>query len=365
MKTLHVDLGDRGYDILIGSGTLKNSMEQFREILKSDRVVVITDKNVSRLYKGKILELLKTITRDVYVFEIDHGEKSKNIDIVIDLCRNFADISLDRRSTVIAFGGGVVGDIAGFAAAIYMRGIRFIQIPTTLLSSCDSSVGGKVGINLDNAKNLIGAFHQPELVVVDPDFLITLPVREMISGIGEVLKTGIICDSDLYEKISKNLKAILELDDRRLVTEIIYDCIRFKSDIVKKDEKESGLRRILNFGHTIGHGIEAALQKKGILHGESVIFGMQCSIYLSKIRKLISEKLFIELRNTLKELELPVYVKDLDIEQILTFMRKDKKVVNNRLHFVLLEDIGRTSVYDDISDTEIKEAVNYVKKLYN
>ncbi|MCP4725281.1 MAG: 3-dehydroquinate synthase [bacterium] len=364
MKTLHVELGERDYNILIGSGILDNSPEAIKKVLRSSRVVVITDSNVSRLYEKKILELLTGIGLDISVFEIDHGERSKNIDVVMGLCRSFAEISLDRRSSVIALGGGVVGDIAGFAASIYMRGVDFIQIPTTLLSACDSSVGGKVGINLDKAKNLIGAFHQPALVIIDPQFLPTLPRREMISGLGEVIKTGLISSRTLYDKIKKHLKNILTLDDQEIITEVILDCVDFKADIVKGDEKESGLRRILNFGHTIGHGIEAVLQTKGLLHGEAVVFGMQCSIYLSKKRNMISDQLYFDIRDMLLSLDLPDYITDPDFNDIITFIRKDKKVINNSIHFVLLEDVGKPVICDDVTDVEIQESFEFVKELY-
>ncbi|MFC1493119.1 3-dehydroquinate synthase [candidate division KSB1 bacterium] len=364
MKTIRVELGDRGYDILIGTGILDVSIDALKNVLKSARVVVITDSNVSPLYEKKILELLTDIGTEITVFEIDHGERSKNIDVVMGLCRSFAGISLDRKAAVIAMGGGVVGDIAGFAASIYMRGIEFIQIPTTLLSACDSSVGGKVGINLDKAKNLIGAFHQPGLVIIDPEFLSTLPRREMISGMGEVVKTGLISSRILFDKINKNMKNILPLDDPELVTDVIYDCISFKADVVQNDEKESGLRRILNFGHTVGHGVEAVLQKKGLLHGEGVIFGMLCAVYLSRTRNMINEHLFAEIRDCLLSLDLPEYVGKPDFDEVISFIRKDKKIIDNKINFVLLEDLGKPVICDDVNDSEIKDSFDYVKKLY-
>jgi len=354
---------DNPYNIYIGPGIFDDVAVLISPFINSKNNVIVCDENVNDIYKGSIKSIDLDNGQNIFKYIIKPGEKSKNFSTIIDLCNFFSKNNLERNSTVIAFGGGVVGDIAGFAASVFLRGINFIQIPTTLLAACDSSVGGKVGINLEDVKNQVGSFYQPKLVLIEPFFLETLPKREIISGLAEVIKTGLIGSKNLYNKTINNIDKLFDFSDGEFHSEIIRDCVKFKAKIVLEDEKESNLRRILNFGHTIGHGIEAAARDKNILHGEAVILGMICAVYLSEKFGELKDSSAEQIIDSLIYLNSENFLKDLSFEKVLKYIKRDKKLVDGRINFVLLNEIGMTEQSTKITFKDMGKAYHYTKDL--
>jgi len=284
------------------------------------------------------------------------GEKAKHLGSVERIYHALAARRVDRAGTVIAFGGGVVGDVAGFAAATYLRGIDFIQVPTTLVAQVDSAIGGKVGVNLPAGKNLAGAFHAPALVLADPTVLRTLPPREFRAGLYEVIKYGVIASRPLFERVAGSLEQI-NAQESRVLGGVILDCCRIKAEVVQRDEREDGPRRILNFGHTIGHALEAATGYRRFRHGEAVGWGMAAAARLSVMRGAMSIDEEQELLALLHRLGPRPAVNDLRVTDLLDAMSRDKKVRHGRLHFVLCAGIGRTEIVSDVSKAELRAAV--------
>ena len=284
---------------------------------------------------------------------IADGERYKNLASVSKIYDTLIRAGADRGSAVVALGGGVIGDTAGFAAATFLRGVTLVQVPTTLLAQVDSSVGGKTGVNHTLGKNLIGAFHQPSLVVVDPLLLKTLPRREFRSGLYEVVKYGMIASRGLFDLVAANTKAIFERDPAVLVPAIV-ESIRIKADVVSKDERESGLRRILNFGHTVGHALEAVTKYRRFRHGEAIGYGMLAAADLAVARGALKEVERQALTNLITQLGPLPPISDLSMTEILDAVRRDKKVVHGRLHFVIAIEIGATMTIDDVTEDELK-----------
>ena len=360
MTKIHVDLDERSYDIVIEAGLVHRAGEYLATVLNSKKVALVSDKTVYDLHGTSISNALEKegFTHTVHTFE--PGEKSKTNEVVTNLCREFVESGLDRNSSVVAFGGGVVGDIGGFAAAVFLRGIHYVQIPTTLLAECDSSVGGKVGVNLDSIKNLVGSFYQPKAVFIDPDLLKTLPRRQIVGGLAEVIKAGLIGDAELYNIIFSHLDDIMNLSDMEVVCQIIARSVTVKSKVVSQDEKESGLRQILNFGHTIGHAIEAASGGK-ILHGEAILNGMRAALWISCGKNVLSESDYEKIENDLRKLEHPVDIDDLDFDTILKFIKKDKKNIDKKLRFVVLDSIGSARLSYEVSDNDMEQAFAFIQ----
>jgi len=281
------------------------------------------------------------------------GERFKNLQSVSKIYEPLIRANADRGSTIIAVGGGVVGDTAGFAAATFLRGVAVVHVPTTLLAQVDSSIGGKVGVNHALGKNLIGAFHQPALVVIDPALLKTLPRREFRSGLYEMVKYGVISSRDLFDRLNADIKALFAKDGRALVPAIVESC-RIKADVVSKDERESGLRRILNYGHTVGHALEAVTNYRRFRHGEAIALGMLAAADLAVARGALAERERQALAQLIAKLGPLPSVADLSIPEILEAMRRDKKVVNGRLHFVIAIEIGATMTVDDVAEDELR-----------
>ena len=281
------------------------------------------------------------------------GERFKNLQSVSKIYEPLIRANADRGSTIIAVGGGVVGDTAGFAAATFLRGVAVVHVPTTLLAQVDSSIGGKVGVNHALGKNLIGAFHQPALVVIDPALLKTLPRREFRSGLYEMVKYGVISSRDLFYRLNADTKALFAKDGRALVPAIVESC-RIKADVVSKDERESGLRRILNYGHTVGHALEAVTNYRRFRHGEAIALGMLAAADLAVARGALAERERQALAQLIAKLGPLPSVADLSIPEILEAMRRDKKVVNGRLHFVIAIEIGATMTVDDVTEDELR-----------
>ena len=284
--------------------------------------------------------------------QMPEGEEAKSLTSMSNAFSHILAAGCDRSSTFLALGGGVIGDVIGFLAATFMRGVDYIQIPTTLLAMVDSSIGGKTGINLPEGKNLVGAFWQPKAVAIDPELLNSLPKREVTSALGEIIKYGAILDRELFDFISENLDDLLDCSNTDLLTEVIGCCVKWKVDIVAGDEREGDKRRILNFGHTIGHALETHFGFDMLRHGEAIAYGMMAAGKLSIENSGLKSENYDYLKNTVQRLPLPK-LPDFNPEEILTIMQNDKKVKSGSLHFILLEDIGSAVVQNNINDQSI------------
>lgn len=337
MVKVNINLYERNYPIYIAP--------DFSELGKAcenskvgDRIVVVTDENVDKHYGDLCIEALSGVAAQVSRHVIPAGEKSKNLNTVSDIYRRLVSLKLDRNSALVALGGGVVGDITGFAAATFMRGIHFIQIPTSLIAQADSSIGGKTGVDFEGGKNMIGAFYQPRFVFIIVNTLKTLPLREIKSGLGEVIKHGLIRDADFYDYIDNNMDKILRFDENVLQYITKMNC-SIKGEIVELDERDRGVRAILNFGHTIGHAVESA-SGFSMLHGECVAVGIAGAYRLALKLGMVDVKMVETVENTLQRAGLPVKVKGMNTDQIFEMMFYDKKVKDGRLSFILPRAVG-------------------------
>jgi 3-dehydroquinate synthase len=338
MQRVTVGLPGRQYDILIGANLLARAAE-FIAPLAPTRIAIVTGAAVGALYADSLRRALQGIA-SVATITLPDGETHKHWSSVSTILDALVDSGADRKSLIVALGGGVVGDVAGFAAAIYMRGIRFVQVPTTLLAQVDSSVGGKTGINHPQGKNLIGAFHQPQLVISDTSTLRTLPDRELSAGLAEVLKHGLLADSDYFEATTRELPALRSRDAGALTRAIARSC-QIKAGIVERDERESGERALLNFGHTFGHAIEALTGYGRWLHGEAVGCGMVLAADLSHRVGLLARESLDPIRSAVQAAGLPAQIGGLSAEAATRSMRGDKKAEAGEIRFILLERIGR------------------------
>lgn len=333
-EVIRVGLGERAYDIVIGSGVRERAAEL------QGRLFLVTDSRVKELYGG--WAAARFPAEDSFVFPA--GEGSKNFLTVEAICRAAARARFDRKACFVALGGGVTGDMTGFAAAIYMRGVDFLQIPTTLLAMVDSSVGGKTGVDLPEGKNLIGAFHQPKLVLIDLDFLDTLPEREIRCGLAEIIKTGVILDAELFASLEENSASLVGRIDPARYAKIIRRCCELKAGVVEADEREAGLRAILNYGHTFGHAVEA-LSGFSISHGEGVAIGMSAAAELAVARGSLTRAEAERQKRLLETVGLPVKLpREYAVPAVLEAMTRDKKNSGGRIRVVLPEGIGRAGV---------------------
>ena len=348
MERITVPLGERSYDIIIGSGGGATIGPAVAGLGFGRKGVVVSDPEVGRLYGSMVADSLAGSGFDVSILSIPAGEENKTLGTVARLYHEMLSFGLDRKSFVVSLGGGLVGDVAGFAAATYMRGIRSVQVPTTLLAQVDASVGGKVGVNLPEGKNLVGAFHQPSLVLMDPEFLATLPSRELRSGFAEVIKHGVIRGPDFFSFLEDNYEDVLSLEPSAVERAVAVSC-RIKADVVAADEREeSGLRAILNFGHTVAHSLEALTDYNTYRHGEAVSVGMACAAEISSRLGFLSESDADRIISLLNNAGLPVTFSNLEAEQIVARMRFDKKAVSDRIRFVLARKIGDVFLSDEI-----------------
>lgn len=340
LKTITVGLGERSYPIYITTN-YSNIGEGLKKSGIDGKLIIITDDNVEKTQLPAFMKALNNAgySAEKYVFKA--GEKSKNLRTLEEIYTFLINIKTDRKSCLIALGGGVTGDITGFAAATYLRGIDFIQVPTTLLAQADSSVGGKTGIDFGGAKNIIGAFYQPKFVYINVSSLRTLPAREIKSGLAETIKHGIIKDKNFFDYINDNVYRILECDDDVLKYISEVNCT-IKSKVVELDEKESGLRAILNFGHTLGHAIESASGFR-LLHGECVSIGMVGACRIANYLGMIENDITIEVINILEKVGLPVRTAGIDKDKVYRNLLYDKKVKKGKLLFVLPENIGKVT----------------------
>jgi len=356
MKTVHVRLGERSYDIHIGKDLISNLGPLLKDLSLGKKGVILTDTNVGPKYAEIVRKSLTECNTQVEVIEIPAGENSKSIQTAQSLWENLLKKGLDRSSFIITLGGGVVGDLGGFVAATYLRGIPFIQIPTTLLAQVDSSVGGKVGINLAQGKNLIGSFYQPLAVIIDVQVLATLPPREFQAGLAEVIKYGIIWDKTFFHFLEKNLSGLLEFKEEPLIKAIAKSC-EIKTLVVEMDEKELGMRAVLNFGHTFGHAYEAAEGYKDLRHGEAISVGMIAAAKLSYRLNLCKEEVVQSIESLISKAGLPTRLKNLSFDAVKNHMKVDKKVRDGKINFILAESIGKVVRRSDIPDEDVEAVI--------
>ncbi|MEE4240692.1 MAG: 3-dehydroquinate synthase [Desulfopila sp.] len=352
MNELTVGLGERSYPIHIDDGCLQHIGKDLSERAIANRYCIIADDRVAALYGNTILESLSGsgIAADLLTFP--EGEASKSLTTFAELCSKVAGKGYDRRDGIIALGGGVSGDLAGFVASCYMRGVPFVQIPTTLLAQVDSSVGGKTGVDIEEGKNLVGTFYQPRAVYIDPGVLETLPADQFIGGIAEVIKYGVIRDRDFFNYLRRERTAVLALN-REVITKIILTSCTIKADVVAEDEKESNIRRILNYGHTIGHAVEAA-SNFSIIHGKAVAIGMVAAVRIAVAKGLCSETVHQEIVSLLEEYELPTEIPaQLSREQIKNYILRDKKIVSGKVAYVLPLCLGEVTITDEVDSSII------------
>lgn len=356
MTTLTVELGDRSYPIYIGEQLLGQA-DIIKKHIAGNSALIVTNETVAPLYLEQTRSMLSGLKNEVVI--LPDGEKYKNLEVLNQIYDGLLRNRFDRNTTVIALGGGVVGDMAGFAAASYQRGVHLIQIPTTLLSQVDSSVGGKTGVNHALGKNMIGAFYQPRAVIADTDTLDTLPDQELSAGIAEIIKYGLICDAAFFGWLEKNMPLLLTRDKKALSYAIEVSC-QTKADIVAADERESGKRALLNLGHTFGHAIENAMGYGEWLHGEAVGAGMCMAASMSNQMGWMSDEDTQKTINLIEQAKLPCKAPDsMTAERFLELMAVDKKVLDGVLRLVLMKGIGKSLVTDDYTLEDLNQAINH------
>jgi 3-dehydroquinate synthase len=354
MPPLRIDVTtpSRAYAAFIGDGLLDQVGRTLDDLRLPARRFVVSSATVWRLHGARMAQALGAADPIL----VPDGERYKQLATVARIYDALVRANADRASTLITFGGGVIGDMAGFAAATYLRGIALVHVPTTLLAQVDAAIGGKVGVNHPLGKNLIGAFYQPHAVAIDPTVLATLPRREFRAGLYEVIKYGMTSSPALFDSVQRDRKAIFAREPDALAALISQSC-RIKADVVSRDEREGGLRRILNFGHTAGHAIETVTRYRRYRHGEAVAYGMLVAAQLAVIRGALAERDRQALGDLIASLGPLPAIADLSSVQILEAMRHDKKVVAGRLHFVLPTAIGATTIVDDVSEAELTDAL--------
>lgn len=359
MKKIAVELGANSYDIFIGN-RLDDQLKSFVANKKfSRKALLITDSNVGALFGERILNAIQSTGLNVKLITVDAGEISKSLSTAEFIYSAAIEHKLDRKSAIFALGGGVVGDLSGFIAATFLRGIPFIQIPTSLLAQVDSSVGGKVAVNHRLGKNLIGAFYQPKAVFIDLDFLKSLPPREIASGLGEIVKYGVISDADFFCYLENHINQILALDNQT-VEHIIARSCQIKADVVSQDEKESGLRRILNFGHTIAHAVEEETHYQKYHHGEAVAIGMIGAANISQTLGMIDQNIVERLQRLIDQLNMISRAEGLNVEHTYDALFRDKKTVDGKINWVLMNAIGNVSIVNNVPASSVKAALQKI-----
>ncbi|MDB5021386.1 MAG: 3-dehydroquinate synthase [Pedobacter sp.] len=350
---------------LINSGhtihfeTQLKPLAQFLEDAKYSRIFVFTDRNTSEVCLPVFQSMLGDFT-NFDLIETDPGEENKNIDFCIGIWRTLLDFEADRKCLMINLGGGVITDMGGFVASTYKRGIDFINIPTTLLAQVDASVGGKTGIDIENIKNMVGTFALPQAVFIESEFLTTLPERELLSGFAEMIKHGLILDAGYYEALKK-------ADFKNLDSELVYRSVAFKNQVVTEDPLEKGLRKILNFGHTVGHAVESyalSNSKKPLTHGEAIAVGMICEAYLSTKNSTLSMDELDDICSFIKSIYPIHFIKPQSLTSILDLMKSDKKNEHGQINFSLLESIGKCEYNCKVSEKDIRESLLYYSSVY-
>lgn len=322
------------------------------------RICIVTDSNVDPLYGEEVLKLLDGKCKKAVKFVVPAGEENKNLDNIKEIYKFLIEEKFDRKDMLLALGGGVIGDMTGYAAATYLRGIEFIQVPTTLLSQCDSSIGGKTGVDFDGYKNMVGAFKMPKLVYMNLSVLNSLPDRQFFSGFAEVMKSALIKDSIYYEWLIDNMYEICG-KDMEVLEELVVRCTNIKRMVVEKDPTEKGDRALLNLGHTIGHAIEKYMNFE-MYHGECVALGCVCAAYISWKKEMLSMEEYYEIRDMFVPFNLPISIDNIEVQEVLKLTKSDKKMDSGTLKFILLKKIGKAVIDTTVTDDEIIAALNEI-----
>ena len=356
--TIKVNLKNNSYPVIISKNLLNNTGAEIKKIIpKAKKFLLITDKNIPKSYIHSILSSLKT--KEKYLFILTAGEKSKNMNFTNRIIEKLFKYNFNRDDCIIALGGGVIGDLSGFAGSIFKRGINLVQIPTTLLAQVDSSIGGKTGINSREGKNMIGTFYQPKLVLIDPHTLKSLPHRHLVAGYAEILKYALIMNSRFFSWLEKNSRGIINLTDMDQVMYAIKESCKSKAIIVQKDEKEKSLRAILNFGHTFAHAFEAVKKySNDLIHGEAVLYGMMIASSLSVKMKMLNINEHQRIKHLYRKLNINYQIKDIfnkkDITAIFNYMKHDKKISGSKINLILLNKIGKAKILPSDLNKNIK-----------
>ena len=356
MRRIKVKLGKNSYEIRAGSGLLVQTGRWLKENGFSGRLVIITDPTVKGLHGDALNHNLTKEGFGVITLLVPEGEDQKSLETAGRLYCELTGVYAERTTPILALGGGVIGDLAGFVAATYMRGVPLIQLPTTLLAQVDSSIGGKVAVDHGQLKNRIGAFYQPKLVIAEIDTLKTLPARELANGLAEVIKSAAIRNREFFAFLETNIERIKSLDVEAL-DEVVFQTARIKAEVVEQDERDLGLRNILNYGHTIGHAIES-VSDFGVEHGGAVAIGMLAAARISNKMGILDEKETARLKNIIEKAGLPTEIPNLKVGEIIQAMRYDKKVLQDRIRFVLLKSIGSAFITDEVNLSLVEEVLS-------
>ncbi len=357
-QVIPLELAEHSYDITVGYG-LKDSLAQtLKPWNQGQKWVVLTQQAIFDIYRP-VIDALQSAGYDISPIIVPGDESAKNIKHAEQVWAQMVELGCDRSSILLAMGGGVVGDLGGFVAATYMRGIPFIQLPTTLLAMVDSSIGGKTAVNLSAGKNLVGAIYQPKAVLVDPSFLETLPKRNVISSLAEAVKYGFIRDTSIFDTFVTRYADLVALNDQALLADVIAKSCNIKAQIVSNDQFENGERKLLNFGHTIGHAFETIQEYGGLYHGEAVLYGMKCASYISHKKGLLDDAEFNAAMDVLNKFELP-QLGAVEPSQVLEIVGHDKKNINGTLSFILVDGIGNGVINTEVTPEDIVESLSAV-----
>jgi 3-dehydroquinate synthase len=357
LQQINVKLDKNSYSIHVGRGILPQLGDILKRHLPLARFALVTNNVIDRLYGDVVRDSLQSAEIHVETIEVPDGEEYKSLTWAGRLFDAFVEARMTRNSGVIALGGGVIGDLAGFAAATFMRGISLVQVPTSLIAQVDSSVGGKTAVNHPRGKNLIGAFHQPKLVLIDVDVLKTLPERELKSGLAEAIKHGLILDSELFEYMEANLSKILDFD-MQCMEQVASRSCKDKATIIEQDERELDIRAILNYGHTVGHSIEAVSDYHSFRHGEAIAIGMVVASRIAVNMGILDKQQAERQNRLLADYGLPTKFPDLNIDKVMETVHLDKKIKEGeKSRFVLLKDIGKAIVVENVTDEQIRQAI--------
>lgn len=346
------------YEIVFEQSFEKLSEELKQFDIENKRLAIITDSNVAGLYAEEIEKIVTPCCKKVVTYQFPAGEENKNLDVIRDIYKFLIENSFDRKDMLLALGGGVTGDMTGYAAATYLRGIDFVQIPTTLLSQADSAIGGKTGVDFDGYKNMVGAFKMPRLVYMNVSVLNTLPERQYFAGFAEIMKHGLIKDEAFYLWLIENMYEICDKNPETLLEMLYRSCV-IKKQVVEKDPEEKGERALLNFGHTIGHSIEKA-KNFSLYHGECVALGAVAAAFISYKRNMIKMEEYYEIRDMFVPFNLPISVDHIEPSEIVKLTRADKKMEAGKIKFILLQKIGKAVIEDTVTEEEILEAVKEI-----
>ncbi|MFA5864533.1 MAG: 3-dehydroquinate synthase [Phycisphaerae bacterium] len=360
MEKVLLNLADRSYHIHIGAGLLDHLGSYLRKVAPASKVVLISDQTVFKLYGARAEESLKLSNYEVYDYIIRPGDKSKSLTVASRIYDVLYEAQIERGDPIIALGGGVVGDLAGFVAGTWLRGVPFVQVPTTLQADIDASVGGKTSVNHPRGKNLIGVFYQPKIVLMDSDTLSTLTNRDIRAGLVESIKHAVIKDAAFFDFHERHIQKILSLDRSVLERLLTRNC-QIKAEVVSADEREAGLRAILNFGHTIAHAVEVAGNYIKFRHGEAVALGMIGAGFIAAQRGIFPKNQFQRMENVIRQFGLPCRCKNLNFDFLYEIMKRDKKVKDGKIRFILPTRIGQVKMFDDVHKSQIAEAVEYLK----